>query len=840
MKKSILSIAVATSLMTSTAFAASVQHAPASVTEAQRNVQIAQAEYHQWHTAFNNAPASEREYAATKLDEATNKYQTAVLAEKVAIKQWLTPALTPAQAAAAPIATPSKLIEQGIPQPKQLTPEAPVVPSKVAAYVAPVATPTHLIEQQTPVKSASLVTPPAYKEPAPLAMHATPAITPTHLIEQAEPTKMRHPDFVQPHVAPQIKQETPVAQAALVTPPAYKEPAPLAGHTAPSLTPTHLLTQAEPSKAIHPDFVPPHAAPQIKQLTPAAPASLVTPPKLAVPAPVAAYATPSVTPTHIVEQAEPTKMLHPDFVQPHVAPQIKQLTPVAVVTPPSYKEPAPVAAYATPSVTPTHIAENVAPTKMLHPDFVQPHAAPQIQQLTPTAKAPVIAPPAYSAPAPVAAYATPSVTPTHLIAQAEPKPMAHPDFVAPHQIPQVKQLTPAAPATTAALVTPPAYHEPAPLPVYATPSLTPVKTAAYVAPAAPVVPATPAAPAAPIAAPTVYAPQAVPTAAPSTPAPAPVVHYKEPQNVDVKAAYVAPSVLPKFQNEVRGQSAENVVLTTSHVQAATVTIAQEAPVSAAPAALATAGATTTTTQASAPSTLSPTSQNVASALQNVGAANQRVQAAQNNLAQAAAKNPNPLQPSQAQQNAGGNLVNAQNNLKAAQSQLASATSVAVAAKQASVAAQTPPAPAAAPATTPATPATPAATAPAAKSAPAAAPTAASTPAAAPAAAAPAAAAAAPVVTGPTNAQFEDLKRQVGENRHRASAGIAGVAAMANIPQVTNTQNFSVGAGVGTTDGESALAVGFSARATENVVIKGSVSNDTQHNFVVGAGMSYGW
>jgi chromosome segregation ATPase len=85
-----------------------------------------------------------------------------------------------------------------------------------------------------------------------------------------------------------------------------------------------------------------------------------------------------------------------------------------------------------------------------------------------------------------------------------------------------------------------------------------------------------------------------------------------------------------------------------------------------------------------------------------------------------------------------------------------------------------------------------------------------------------------------------LKNQVDENRRRASAGISGVAAMANIPQVTNSQNFSVGAGVGTADSESALAVGFSARATENTVVKASVSDDSQHNFVAGAGVSYGW
>ncbi|ENE5752133.1 YadA C-terminal domain-containing protein [Salmonella enterica subsp. enterica serovar Bareilly] len=92
----------------------------------------------------------------------------------------------------------------------------------------------------------------------------------------------------------------------------------------------------------------------------------------------------------------------------------------------------------------------------------------------------------------------------------------------------------------------------------------------------------------------------------------------------------------------------------------------------------------------------------------------------------------------------------------------------------------------------------------------------------------------------TTSKFGALKNEVEQNRKRASAGIAGVAAMANIPQVTQGATFSVGAGVGNTDGESALAVGASARINDSWVVKGSVSNDTQHNFVVGAGASYQW
>lgn len=92
----------------------------------------------------------------------------------------------------------------------------------------------------------------------------------------------------------------------------------------------------------------------------------------------------------------------------------------------------------------------------------------------------------------------------------------------------------------------------------------------------------------------------------------------------------------------------------------------------------------------------------------------------------------------------------------------------------------------------------------------------------------------------TNAQFNSLKNQIDDNKRDANAGIAGVAAMANIPQVTQGARFSVGAGVGNRDGESAVAVGFSSRITESVVGKASVAADTQSGFTVGAGVSYQW
>lgn len=92
----------------------------------------------------------------------------------------------------------------------------------------------------------------------------------------------------------------------------------------------------------------------------------------------------------------------------------------------------------------------------------------------------------------------------------------------------------------------------------------------------------------------------------------------------------------------------------------------------------------------------------------------------------------------------------------------------------------------------------------------------------------------------TNSQFNDLRRQVDDNKRRADAGVAGVAAMANIPQVTESARFSVGAGVGTRGSEQAIAVGMSSRLSGNVVGKLSVAADTQSGWTAGAGVAVQW
>ena len=90
-------------------------------------------------------------------------------------------------------------------------------------------------------------------------------------------------------------------------------------------------------------------------------------------------------------------------------------------------------------------------------------------------------------------------------------------------------------------------------------------------------------------------------------------------------------------------------------------------------------------------------------------------------------------------------------------------------------------------------------------------------------------------------KVDRLDHDVKKNRKRADAGVAAVAAMANIPQVYLPGKSGVGVGVGYKHGQSALAVGYS-RASDNGhhVIKLSAGVDTQKDVTVGAGYMYQW
>lgn len=84
-----------------------------------------------------------------------------------------------------------------------------------------------------------------------------------------------------------------------------------------------------------------------------------------------------------------------------------------------------------------------------------------------------------------------------------------------------------------------------------------------------------------------------------------------------------------------------------------------------------------------------------------------------------------------------------------------------------------------------------------------------------------------------------LDRDVRKNRKRADAGIASVAAMANIPQVYISGKSGIGVGVGHKHGQSALAVGYSRTSDSgHHIIKLSAGIDTQKDITVGAGYMY--
>lgn len=92
----------------------------------------------------------------------------------------------------------------------------------------------------------------------------------------------------------------------------------------------------------------------------------------------------------------------------------------------------------------------------------------------------------------------------------------------------------------------------------------------------------------------------------------------------------------------------------------------------------------------------------------------------------------------------------------------------------------------------------------------------------------------------TNKNFADMGKRIDRVQDKANAGVSAALSSAAIPQVTEYQRFALGAGVGGYEGESALAVGFSSRVSSAVVIKASVTTDSQDGFGYNAGVSVGW
>ena len=90
-----------------------------------------------------------------------------------------------------------------------------------------------------------------------------------------------------------------------------------------------------------------------------------------------------------------------------------------------------------------------------------------------------------------------------------------------------------------------------------------------------------------------------------------------------------------------------------------------------------------------------------------------------------------------------------------------------------------------------------------------------------------------------NAIAENVMRlnRLGEQADRNTAGVALVLAMSNLPHLAEASRFSIGAGLGTFDGETGVAVGANFRAQERLVIRCSVASSGGE---IGAGVGFGY
>lgn len=90
-----------------------------------------------------------------------------------------------------------------------------------------------------------------------------------------------------------------------------------------------------------------------------------------------------------------------------------------------------------------------------------------------------------------------------------------------------------------------------------------------------------------------------------------------------------------------------------------------------------------------------------------------------------------------------------------------------------------------------------------------------------------------------DSRIDRLDSKVDKNRDRSNAGIAGVAAMANIPYVDG-HRFSFGMGIGHHRNQQALAIGVNAAIKDNTHLRLSVATNTEQEQTIGAGLAFGF
>jgi len=88
-------------------------------------------------------------------------------------------------------------------------------------------------------------------------------------------------------------------------------------------------------------------------------------------------------------------------------------------------------------------------------------------------------------------------------------------------------------------------------------------------------------------------------------------------------------------------------------------------------------------------------------------------------------------------------------------------------------------------------------------------------------------------------QLQGVQDGVNSVARRAYSGVAGAVALSMIPDVDPGKTISVGIGTGGYQGYGAVALGFTARISSNIKVRGGASTSSAGT-AYGGGVSYQW
>ena len=90
-----------------------------------------------------------------------------------------------------------------------------------------------------------------------------------------------------------------------------------------------------------------------------------------------------------------------------------------------------------------------------------------------------------------------------------------------------------------------------------------------------------------------------------------------------------------------------------------------------------------------------------------------------------------------------------------------------------------------------------------------------------------------------DSRLSGVESRLSDVKRTAYRGIAAVTAIADIPTVDYNKRFAIGVGMGNVEGENALAIGASLRATESLTFKASVGKSgSEATYGAGAALSF--